>query len=194
MYNHSLVGPLKAMSFLSSFKLLHWISPRGKVIPGSNAADAFNYDLLIRTKWSIIQFSAFKVILSSLVYVYLLLNHTSYTGSLLEESIHFWRYLLVATHRKSRLSFEKPPIQGNLHFLIMSTTSHKQTLQSDYPWTTSPLIVGAPMRLIAKSALVLAISRAGGIGFLGAGTEWAKDILLFLSCSMRLEPLRELWV
>ncbi|PQE34023.1 2-nitropropane dioxygenase protein [Rutstroemia sp. NJR-2017a WRK4] len=53
----------------------------------------------------------------------------------------------------------------------MSTTSHKETLQNDYPWTTSPLIAAAPMRLIAKSALVLAVSRAGGIGFLGAGTD-----------------------
>ncbi|KAM3075638.1 hypothetical protein ACMFMG_007772 [Clarireedia jacksonii] len=53
----------------------------------------------------------------------------------------------------------------------MFTASHKETLQKDYPWITSPLIVGAPMRLIARSALVLAVSRAGGIGFIGAGTD-----------------------
>jgi nitronate monooxygenase len=43
-------------------------------------------------------------------------------------------------------------------------------LQTQYPWTQTPLIVAAPMRLISGPALALAVSRAGGIGFLGAGT------------------------
>ncbi|KAI9701388.1 MAG: hypothetical protein M1820_006479 [Bogoriella megaspora] len=45
------------------------------------------------------------------------------------------------------------------------------TLQQDYPWTISPLIVGAPMRLIATPPLAVEVSRAGGIGFLAGGTD-----------------------
>ncbi|KAA8575192.1 hypothetical protein MFRU_002g02440 [Monilinia fructicola] len=53
----------------------------------------------------------------------------------------------------------------------MSPFNHKQTLRKDYPWTTYPLISSAPMRLISKPALALAVSRAGGLGFLAAGTD-----------------------
>ena len=42
-------------------------------------------------------------------------------------------------------------------------------LKQQYPMTTSPLIVAAPMRLISSPALVHAVALAGGIGFLGAG-------------------------
>ncbi|KAF2876482.1 oxidoreductase 2-nitropropane dioxygenase [Massariosphaeria phaeospora] len=44
-------------------------------------------------------------------------------------------------------------------------------LKTDYPWIETPLIVGAPMRLIALADLATEISRAGGIGFIGAGTD-----------------------
>ena len=44
-------------------------------------------------------------------------------------------------------------------------------LSSAYPWTRSPLIASAPMRLIALAPLATAVSRAGGIGFLAAGTD-----------------------
>src|ERR1700734_1415567 len=40
-----------------------------------------------------------------------------------------------------------------------------------YPWTTSPLIVGAPMKVIAGPALAVAISNAGGLGFMGPGAS-----------------------
>ncbi len=40
-----------------------------------------------------------------------------------------------------------------------------------YPWTASPLIASAPMRLIALAPLAVAVSRAGGLGFIGAGTD-----------------------
>ncbi|KAL1654743.1 hypothetical protein SLS61_002492 [Didymella pomorum] len=46
-----------------------------------------------------------------------------------------------------------------------------QRLKTDYPWIQTPLIVGAPMRLIALADLAVAISKAGGIGFIGAGTD-----------------------
>ncbi|KAF2720271.1 inosine monophosphate dehydrogenase [Polychaeton citri CBS 116435] len=44
-------------------------------------------------------------------------------------------------------------------------------LQKDYPWTLQPLIAGAPMRLIALSDLAFAISSAGGLGFMGIGSD-----------------------
>lgn len=40
-----------------------------------------------------------------------------------------------------------------------------------FPWTREPLIVSAPMRLIARSELAIAVSRAGGLGFVAAGTD-----------------------
>lgn len=40
-----------------------------------------------------------------------------------------------------------------------------------YPWTKSPLIVSAPMRLISLAPLAVAVSTAGGLGFIGAGTD-----------------------
>jgi nitronate monooxygenase len=36
-----------------------------------------------------------------------------------------------------------------------------QRLKEDYPWIRTPLIVGAPMRLIALGDLAVEISRAG---------------------------------
>lgn len=44
-------------------------------------------------------------------------------------------------------------------------------LQKQYPWTSRPLIVGAPMRIISGSALAVAISGAGGLGFIGPGAR-----------------------
>ncbi|RVD85984.1 uncharacterized protein DFL_004281 [Arthrobotrys flagrans] len=45
------------------------------------------------------------------------------------------------------------------------------SITASYPWTTAPLIAGAPMRLISGPSLAHAISSAGGIGFLAAGTD-----------------------
>ncbi|KAK4546130.1 hypothetical protein LTR36_002267 [Oleoguttula mirabilis] len=44
-------------------------------------------------------------------------------------------------------------------------------LQRDYPWTKSPLVSCGPMRLIALSKLTSEVSRAGGLGFIGAGSD-----------------------
>ena len=44
-------------------------------------------------------------------------------------------------------------------------------LQKDYPWTKSPLVAAAPMRLIALSKLATEVSKAGGLGFFGAGSD-----------------------
>ena len=40
-----------------------------------------------------------------------------------------------------------------------------------YPWIRSPFIASAPMRLIALAPLAFAVSKAGGLGFLAAGTD-----------------------
>ncbi|KAK9235600.1 hypothetical protein V1525DRAFT_427745 [Lipomyces kononenkoae] len=42
-----------------------------------------------------------------------------------------------------------------------------RTLRSLYPWVSSPLIVGAPMRVMSGPALAVAISNAGGLGLIG---------------------------
>ena len=44
-------------------------------------------------------------------------------------------------------------------------------LTTSYPWVRGPLVVGAPMRLIALAPLAFAVSQAGGLGFLAAGTD-----------------------
>lgn len=48
-------------------------------------------------------------------------------------------------------------------------TSMGSLLHEHYPWTEKPLICSAPMRFISGSSLALAVSRAGGLGFIGAG-------------------------
>ncbi|KAF1358109.1 inosine monophosphate dehydrogenase [Lizonia empirigonia] len=44
-------------------------------------------------------------------------------------------------------------------------------LKAEYPWIQTPLVVGAPMRRIALAELAVGVSRAGGLGFIGAGTS-----------------------
>ncbi|KAF4547326.1 Nitronate monooxygenase-like protein 1 [Elsinoe fawcettii] len=45
------------------------------------------------------------------------------------------------------------------------------SLLTDYPWVKGPLISAAPMRLIALAPLAVAVSAAGGLGFIGAGSD-----------------------
>lgn len=40
-----------------------------------------------------------------------------------------------------------------------------------YPWIRNPVIVSAPMRLITLAPLAVAVAKAGGFGFLAAGTD-----------------------
>ncbi|KAI1412134.1 inosine monophosphate dehydrogenase [Hypoxylon sp. FL1857] len=44
-------------------------------------------------------------------------------------------------------------------------------LLSRYPWASFPFIVGAPMRVMSGPALAVAVSRAGGLGFIGPGVK-----------------------
>lgn len=50
----------------------------------------------------------------------------------------------------------------------MASTS---ALQSTYPWTKAPFIACAPMHPAATPSLAVAVSRAGGLGFLGEGYD-----------------------
>ena len=45
------------------------------------------------------------------------------------------------------------------------------SLATIYPWTKTPFIAGAPMYRIALAPLAVAVSQAGGIGFIGAGSD-----------------------
>ncbi|KAJ5113636.1 hypothetical protein N7456_002170 [Penicillium angulare] len=60
-------------------------------------------------------------------------------------------------------------------------------IAADYPWAASPLIVSAPMAKVAMPKLAVAVSKAGGLGFIAAGyhsdhledlLEEAEDLLL----------------
>lgn len=42
------------------------------------------------------------------------------------------------------------------------------SLQSSYPWTTTPFIANAPMGGFANSALAISVTQAKGFGFIGA--------------------------
>jgi nitronate monooxygenase len=44
-------------------------------------------------------------------------------------------------------------------------------LNSHYPWTATPLIVQAPMRALSGANLAVAVSEAGGLGFIGPGVK-----------------------
>ncbi|KAE9962520.1 hypothetical protein BLS_000220 [Venturia inaequalis] len=46
-----------------------------------------------------------------------------------------------------------------------------RAFSKNYPWTSSPLITSAPMRIIAGPRLAVEVSKAGGIGFIGSGND-----------------------
>lgn len=59
-------------------------------------------------------------------------------------------------------------------------TTSRARLTHLFPWITSPFIVGAPMRVMSGPDLALAISKAGGLGFIGPGAkpeDTAKDLI-----------------
>ncbi|KAF2670121.1 inosine monophosphate dehydrogenase [Microthyrium microscopicum] len=56
---------------------------------------------------------------------------------------------------------------------------------AQYPWAKAPLIVSAPMRQIALSELATEVSLAGGLGFIGSGSD-QSDLDQILEDSRRL--------
>lgn len=53
----------------------------------------------------------------------------------------------------------------------MASPRGRTNFRNVFPWVTSPLIVGAPMRVMSGPHLALAVSRAGGLGFIGPGAK-----------------------
>ncbi|KAF2429572.1 2-nitropropane dioxygenase precursor [Tothia fuscella] len=49
--------------------------------------------------------------------------------------------------------------------------SSLQSLKQRYPWTSIPLIVCAPMKAISGPSIAVAVSEAGGLGFIGPGAK-----------------------
>ncbi|KAH7110323.1 2-nitropropane dioxygenase precursor [Dendryphion nanum] len=45
------------------------------------------------------------------------------------------------------------------------------TLRTTFPWTKAPFLIAAPMRVMSGPHLALAVSRAGGLGFIGPGLK-----------------------
>ncbi|KAK4233759.1 hypothetical protein C8A03DRAFT_19219 [Achaetomium macrosporum] len=60
---------------------------------------------------------------------------------------------------------------SNLHNMQdkLQSLAFRERLAAAYPWTKAPLIVGAPMRVMSGPELAVAVSRAGGFGFIGPG-------------------------
>lgn len=54
---------------------------------------------------------------------------------------------------------------------IVRAKHHAQKLLATYPWTRGPLVVGAPMRILSGPKLAIAVSEAGGLGFIGPGAK-----------------------
>jgi nitronate monooxygenase len=49
-------------------------------------------------------------------------------------------------------------------------------LAGAYPWASTPLVVGAPMRIMAGPELAVAVSAAGGLGFIGPGIKTSDTV------------------
>ncbi|POR34994.1 Nitronate monooxygenase, partial [Tolypocladium paradoxum] len=63
----------------------------------------------------------------------------------------------------------------------------RRILAQTYPWVKSPFIVGAPMRVMAGPGLAVAMSSAGGLGFIGPQAK-AGDVFLDLETAAALIP------
>lgn len=76
-------------------------------------------------------------------------------------------------------------------FPTESQALHAWHLRNDYLWIDTPLIVSAPMRLISTCPLAIAVSHAGGLGFLGIGTDVSslKPLLESVTSSFKSEPI-----
>ncbi|KND89127.1 Nitronate monooxygenase [Tolypocladium ophioglossoides CBS 100239] len=61
----------------------------------------------------------------------------------------------------------------------------RRMLAQIYPWIKSPLIVGAPMRVMSGPSLAVAVSSAGGLGFIGPQVT-AEDVFLDLEKAVDL--------
>lgn len=71
------------------------------------------------------------------------------------------------------------------------------SIKNQYAWTASPLIVCAPMRLIAQSHLAVEVSAAEGLGFIGAGNAldelegWLQEVMTLIQQYPALKSYHE---
>lgn len=63
----------------------------------------------------------------------------------------------------------------------------KTSLAQIYPWVQHPFIVAAPMRVMSGARLAVAVSNAGGLGFIGPGAQPA-DTLTQLEAASKALP------
>ncbi|RAH68042.1 nitronate monooxygenase [Aspergillus aculeatinus CBS 121060] len=59
-----------------------------------------------------------------------------------------------------------------------------------YPWVKSPLVVSAPMRVMAGPALAVSVSQAGGLGFLGPRVKTHEMLADLQDTSDRVKALQ----
>ncbi|KAF2717898.1 hypothetical protein K431DRAFT_254481 [Polychaeton citri CBS 116435] len=59
-----------------------------------------------------------------------------------------------------------------------------------YPWVSSPFIVGAPMRVMSGPALAIAVSSAGGLGFIGPHVKTESTFTDLEVASAKLQEAR----
>lgn len=85
------------------------------------------------------------------------ITHSEFPGR--ELSVHYAKGIIILNKHAQMSAMQQ------------SFGSSLRRLQRTYPWITLPFIVGAPMRVISGPHLAVAISRAGGLGFIGPGTK-----------------------
>ncbi|BCR90698.1 uncharacterized protein ACHE_60584S [Aspergillus chevalieri] len=63
---------------------------------------------------------------------------------------------------------------------------------SNFPWVKKPLLASAPMSMSAGPALAVAVSRAGGLGFIGPAMDASgtgKNLSTFAKAIREFESL-----
>ncbi|OAA65856.1 Aldolase-type TIM barrel [Niveomyces insectorum RCEF 264] len=70
---------------------------------------------------------------------------------------------------------------------VRQAAEHRQHLAKAFPWTSSPLLISAPMRVFSGPALAVAVARAGGLGFIGPGEMPESSLVDLAEAKAQLE-------
>ena len=62
-------------------------------------------------------------------------------------------------------------------------------LRADYPWTRTPLVVSAPMRLIALADMAVEVSNAGKVLSISSSSRATQSRILIFILSLLLAPV-----
>lgn len=98
-----------------------------------------------------------------------LVQHHDVAFDQLTDVSFFLLSLVIGFHTLKSLQI--PPFLPHRAIMASATRTIVQKLQAAYPWTSIPLVVGAPMRILSGAKLAAAVSRAGGLGFIGPGAK-----------------------